>query len=361
MVQDSTKNFLFKNSGGPAESPAIKERKEFSSHDSLKIKYIEKYVPKSAKKKENARNKEPVKKVNKVNISTNAASKTKDKKKGIELKQEKKSVQKADSIFRFVDTENNEQPEKTSIVRSPENVNPIVLPGQNQLKQIHTHPLPVNKDNTDWVFFTLLISCTAFIWVKVFYRKIFEQITQAFFNNRITNQIVRDENILVQKASVLLTIIFNLVASLFLYQISILFSWNPDYLGGGFNRYLIFAFAVSFIYTIKFIGLKVIGNIFKIDKGIAIYIFNIFLINNLLGIALLPILTFISFSKSYALYGVDLALILIGVAFVYRLVRGFLIGLTYGGFSLLYLFLYLCALEIAPVMVLFKLLTIKSF
>jgi hypothetical protein len=231
----------------------------------------------------------------------------------------------------------------------------------NQIRKIHSHPMPSNKEGTDWIFFTLLISCTAFIWVKVFYRKIFVQIVAAFFNNRITNQIVRDENILVQKASVLLTIIFNLVASLFLYKISLYFDWNPDYLGSGFNRFLVFAFGVSFIYTIKLLTLKLVGGIFKIDKGIAVYIFNIFLINNLLGIVLLPLMVFISFSGLYVFYAIYIGLALTAISLLYRIVRGWLIGLTYSGFSVFYLFLYLCALEIAPLVVLVKLLTIKSF
>jgi hypothetical protein len=363
MIQDSTKNFLFKSSTAPSESPSFyKEKKEIPGRDSVKIKYIEKYVPKAAKRKEVSKNKEAsIKKTAKPNAPV--ISKTKEKKKAADLHKEKKkiSTQEADSVFRFNDIESNAPAIKPSPSDTFKPVSPIFLNAGNKLKPEHTHPLPSNKENTDWIFFTLLISCGAFIWVKVFYRKIFEQIVQAFFNNRITNQIVRDENILIQKASVLLTIIFNLVFSLFLYKVSTFFEWNPDYLGSGFNRFLVFALAVSFIYTIKLLTLKVIGNIFKIDKAIAVYIFNIFLINNLLGIALIPVLIFVSFSKLYTLDAIYLGLGLTALSFFYRIVRGWLIGLTSSGFSLLYLFLYLCALEIAPLLVFYKLLTIKSF
>ena len=365
MVQDSTKNFLFKGSSAVSESPfSGKEKKEPILRDSVKLKYIEKYVPKAAKRKEVGKPKDvnATKKTGKpATTAKTVSAKAKVKGKTIEVQKEKAKIHQADSVFRFNDIESNSPVSRPLQAENNTLTSTTILVAPNQLKKVHAHPLPSNKENTDWIFFTLLISCTAFIWVKVFYRKIFVQIVQAFFNNRVTNQIVRDENILVQKASVLLTIIFNLVASLFLYKISLYFDWNPDYLGAGFNRFLVFAFGVSFIYTIKLLTLKVVGNVFKIDKGIAVYIFNIFLINNLLGIVLLPLLAFISFSGWYTLYAIYLGLGLIGISLVYRILRGWLIGLTYSGFSVFYLFLYLCALEIAPLVVLVKLLTIKSF
>lgn len=370
IQQDSTRNFLLKPPSAPFEnlSPVIKEKKETEgSRDSAKKKFIEKFVPKAVKGKDpkSAKSKSKEKTAKKVAKKTKSDPVEKkeqvQKKKSTELKVSKEikdEKQESDSVFRFNDIISNSQTKK---VYPGEKEVPLKLFSNHQLKQFNTHPQPTNKENTDWIFITLLLAYAAFIWVKVFYNKIFIQISQAFFNNRITNQIVRDENILVQKASVLLTIIFYLVASLFIYQISILYDWNPDYVGTGFNRFLIFAFAISLIYTIKLLILKVVGHVFMVDKAIVIYIFNIFLINNLLGIALLPVLTFISFSHVYTEYAVYLAFVLIGGAFFYRLIRGCLIGLTYSRFSILYLFLYLCALEIAPLLVLIKILILRDF
>ncbi len=366
IQQDSTRNFLQKQPSAPFEnpSPVIKEKNETNSRDSVKIKYIEKNVPKAVKRKEtnSLKSKEkavkkpvPNKKIN-IPIKKQLVQKIKSS----ELKAIKEKFKKpaGDSIFRFNDIISNSHGVKLDTGKIEI---PLKLFSNHQLKQFNTHPQPTNKENSDWIFIALLVGYAAFIWVKVFYNKVFEQIYQAFFNNRITNQIVRDENILVQKASVLLTIIFNLVASLFIYHISILYDWNPDYVDTGFNRFLIFAFAISFIYTIKLLILKVVGHIFMVDKAIAVYIFNIFLINNLLGIALLPVLTFISFSQIYTNYAIDLALALIGGAFLYRIVRGALIGMAYSRVSIFYLFLYLCTLEIAPLLVLIKILILRDF
>lgn len=370
MVQDSTRNFLQKPSSAPFENPfsTPREKQEPVIRDSTKIKYIEKFVPKAVKKKDSQKDKKDKKK--KSDASASQLKKTSDTKKKSADLQKIKGQKKpdADSVFRFKDIEETVPPvvkntdvlpimSDTAIAKEQET---LQLFTGHELQQVNKHPQPINRESSDWIFITLLFACSAFVWVKVFYNKIFIQISQAFLNNRITNQIVRDENILVQKASVLLTIIFNLVVSLFLYQISVLYDWEHDYVGTGFNRFLIFALGISLIYTVKFLILKIVGHIFLLDKAIAIYIFNIFLINNILGIALLPVLTFISFSNIYREYGIYLAFILICGAFLYRIVRGCLVGLSYSRFSILYLFLYLCALEIAPLLILYKILVIRE-
>mgnify|MGYP001611693863 CR=1 FL=1 len=161
---------------------------------------------------------------------------------------------------------------------------------------------------------------------------------------------------MVQRASVLLTIVFNLVAALFLYQLSVIVGWSSDFTGSGFSRFLIFTLAISAGYTFKYIILKFVGFVFQIDKAITVYIFNIFLINNVLGLGLLPVLISLAFLPFInALLVVKIAGIIALSAFIYSIIRGLTIGFGFPRFSSFYLFLYLCALEIAPLLVLIRL------
>lgn len=228
----------------------------------------------------------------------------------------------------------------------------------HELKEIHNNPQPINRQHPDWLFYVLLFVLIAFTWLKVFYNKNFRQILGAIGSINATNQIVRDENILVQRASVILTVMFNIVASVFLYQVSIIFEWPSDYISQGFSRFMIFAVIISCVYSCKFLLLKLTGYIFKIDKPIATYIFNIFLINNILGVFLIPLLISIAFMPTnYATIIFNLSLFIVLFSFVYRLIRGIIIGLSQEVFSIFYLFLYLCTLEIAPLLILIKLFT----
>lgn len=254
-------------------------------------------------------------------------------------------VSATDSLVRIVPA----PPVKTS----PAIIN---LYGDHALQPTHNGPIDRPYVSPDWLFSILLLIAAVFTWLRVFYNKYFTQLFEAVVNNNLTNQIVRDENILVQRASVYLSIVFYLVGALFLYEFSLHRNWPLAGIGSGFPRFLFFAILVSAVYALKFLILKIAGWLFDVEKETALYIFNVFLLNNLLGILLLPFIALLAFHG--ALPGDRLfqaALILIGLVYLYRLFRGFLVGIGTSGFSPLYLFLYLCTLEIAPLLVLLRL------
>ncbi len=232
--------------------------------------------------------------------------------------------------------------------------------GGHELKVVHNGPQSLNRNTPDWIFPLLILLFASFAWLRVYYEKYFRQIATAFFNNNLTNQIVRDENILVQRASIVLNIVFNLVAALFLYFVSIHYSWSIGGIGNGFNRYVFFALVISMAYAMKFLILKICGYLFNLDHEMAAYIFNIFLINNVLGIFLIPVTALLAYSvtlnTTWIIYG---SLILVGAALLYRIIRGLSVGFSSPVFSLYYLFLYLCTLEFAPWLVLIKILKLK--
>jgi hypothetical protein len=134
-----------------------------------------------------------------------------------------------------------------------------------------------------------------------------------------------------------------------------LFNWSLGGLEPGFARYVFFVILVTLTYSLKFIALKICGWLFEQEKEMSVYIFNTFLINNILGIALLPFICILAFNgviHSSALF--ILPFILIATAFCWRIFRGIQVGMGTASFSPLYLFLYLCTLEIAPLMVLIR-------
>lgn len=226
----------------------------------------------------------------------------------------------------------------------------------HQLTPVHESPQTYNKPNPDWFTILLFVIVFGFMWIKVFYSKILKQLFNAFFNSSASNQIVRDENILIQRASVLLSIMFYLVSALFLYQVSLAFHWEKNWLTDGFSRLIIFAFFIAFVYSVKMILLKIIGFVLDIDKQVASYIFNIFLINNILGLILLPIVIVIAYvSTPFTNFLFFFAFGLASVTFFYRIIRGIVISRTIPKFSTFYLIMYLCAFEIAPLAIIFKL------
>jgi hypothetical protein len=217
---------------------------------------------------------------------------------------------------------------------------------------------PVNYERGDWLFILIIFVVAIFAYLRIAYRKYLDRLVNALFNLNITNQIVRDENILVQRASVMLSVIFYLVTALLVYFISLHYDWRLGGLGTGFIRFLFITVLIAAVYFLKLVVLKVAGWLFNQKREMSTYIFNIFLINNLLGLALIPIVTlFIFFGFMQLNWLLITAVALFACAYIYRLVRGILIGLNASSVSPVYLLLYLCALEIAPLLVLLKLIS----
>ena len=230
----------------------------------------------------------------------------------------------------------------------------------HELKVKHDGPQSLNHQSPDWIFPILLLVFAAFAWLRTFYNKYFVQIMSAFWNNNLTNQIVRDESILVQRASVVLNILFNLVAALFLYFVSIHYSWSLGGIGTGINRYLFFALIVTAAYAVKFLILKICGSLFRINREMSTYLFSIFLINNVLCMLLIPLISFLAFGHFIsASLIMTFSIALVAVAYIYRIIRGLVIGYTSTSFSPYYLFLYLCTLEFAPLLLLIKIFSQK--
>jgi hypothetical protein len=255
--------------------------------------------------------------------------------------------------FRFsdADTSGIEFPEVSAAADS------FRLFSGHSLKPVYGVPVTLNRRTADWFTIVLLLVVIGFTGIRAFYFKIFRQLISAFFNNNVTNQIVRDENILVQRAASLMSVLFYFIFSLFLYQVSVYYNWNFQYLGSGFTRFFFLTLAIAFAYSVKLLTLKSAGGLFEADRAVATYIFNIFLINNLLGLVLLPVVILVAYVVPFWWVG-DIILIGIGLAiafFTYRLIRGFLVWRTLPGGTIFYFILYLCTLEIAPLLIIIKL------
>jgi hypothetical protein len=225
----------------------------------------------------------------------------------------------------------------------------------HELNQKHETPQPLSNNRPDWLFLLFLFLIGVLAYLRVAYGKYLSLIGKAFLSNNVTTQIARDENMLVQRASIMLSVVFYLSASLLIYTTSVHYNWKIIGISTGFIRYLFIAVLIAIIYLIKFFILRISGWLFDINKETTVYLFNVSLINNMLGMALIPILAIdVFFGMGSINWLLTLAVILVAAAYIYRLIRGIIIGIGASPASPAYLFLYLCTLEIAPLFLLIK-------
>ena len=142
---------------------------------------------------------------------------------------------------------------------------------------------------------------------------------------------------------------------LFLYQISIFLDWDMGVLQGGLIRFVFLSLSVAVAYSVKMVLLRFLSTVFDLEKPVALYIFNVFLMIMMIGLLLLPINILLAYGPlQYRYWILLIAVGIITLLFAYRLVRAIGIWIGIPGFSLFYLFLYLCTFEIAPLLIIWK-------
>ena len=113
-------------------------------------------------------------------------------------------------------------------------------------------------------------------------------------------------------------------------------------------------FFVITAYLLKFTSNAILGYLFSHEQMIPSYSYNVLLYNYLLGIVLIPsmaLIYFSDFSSQAVLKYVILPLIVI--VLIIRFLRFFVNGIS-NNVSFLYIILYICTLEILPLVVLGK-------
>ena len=123
-----------------------------------------------------------------------------------------------------------------------------------------------------------------------------------------------------------------------------------------FQMLLLLIGLVALILLIKHLILSLVGYIFPVNKEISLYSFTIMVFWTLIGLFLLPINIIIAYAPAlvgkFVIYGAVGAIIAI---YLFRAIRGFSIGSKYLMSNTFHFFIYLCTIEILPVVVLLKL------
>ena len=110
------------------------------------------------------------------------------------------------------------------------------------------------------------------------------------------------------------------------------------------------------LYIGKYICLTIAGYIFNTNELVQTYIFVVFMINKVLGILLIPFIGILAFAKPFlhpfAIWGASLLMVLL---LLYRYLFSLTSVRNKLHVSSFHFFLYLCAFEVIPLLILYKL------
>jgi hypothetical protein len=223
----------------------------------------------------------------------------------------------------------------------------------HQLKTQDIRPVLFKKYQPDWILGLFLLCFVLLAWAQVFYRRRLRQILMATYSKRFLSQLVRDGDLFSERISLATGFIYFIIISLFLFQLyELVLVKDAGRLHQGFPLFALISIFVLGFWMLKIGLIRFLSFIFRTRQTSREYILNILIFNILTGIFLLPLMVFAVYLKSVIFLWI--CMILFVLFFFFRFVRGFLIGISITKFSYLFLFVYLCSLEILPLVVLLK-------
>lgn len=227
--------------------------------------------------------------------------------------------------------------------------------GKAVLSQLFASKNVKGKENTQWLIFFLLGILSFMAMLLAIYPKDVRLTFQAFLSTSANKNVQREQAGFLKIESLANYLLFIASMGTFLFlAVDILQADNPF---NSFGMLLLFLVGVALVYALKHLQLKVLSAILPCEQEIESYNFVVFNTNKALGFILLPLLFLVAYVPSGAqITAFYFAVILLGLIYMYRTLKGLAAAGSLILFRKFHFIVYLCAVEIAPMLILLKLL-----
>ena len=210
------------------------------------------------------------------------------------------------------------------------------------------------RKSKDELFYLMagVVFCLAFI--RAGFPKYFRNLFLLFFQTSLRQKQTRDQLLQDNFASLLINFLFFISGALYITLLIRYKNWTPV---SFWVLALACLVALLLIYLGKYIFLLFAGWVFNAREAANSYVFLVFLVNKVMGVLLIPFLLLLSFAS---LEVVNVAVLLsfgvVGLLFLYRYFVSFNAIRSKLRVNLIHFFLYLCAVEVLPLLLIYKLL-----
>ncbi len=220
---------------------------------------------------------------------------------------------------------------------------------QNIALTIHTR----NYASNDWIVLVLLLSLASIGWIRFRFAKLFHQTLGSAIFHKEAYSLYQDRNSTSNKVSFALNGVFFINFSLFLF-LYLERSKTGIIAYTRIENYLLLLLAMLIFLLAKALLYYLTGSLFNTSKLVSEYVYNSSIFNRVAGVLILPIIILFPFTaESYSSYLILLGVFIFLSTYSLQLFRGFQI-IFRNNSSVLYTFLYLCSIEILPILVAFK-------
>ncbi|MEH6306125.1 DUF4271 domain-containing protein [Olivibacter sp. CPCC 100613] len=208
-----------------------------------------------------------------------------------------------------------------------------------------------------WVLYAVFSLFLFFALIRMFFMKDLEAIATSFYSNRVLLQVSKEDNLITSWPFVFLYLLFGFTIGLFLYLFVSYSQIQPGY--SEIGLFFTITALVLVLFVVKILITRTIGFVFGIQKLVRDYISILYLSYFNAAIIFLPLLLVLSLAPTAYVKVWVLVSCAVGLfVFAMQFIRASNTVLKSYQFSKFYLFIYLCTLEVGPILILIKLLGI---
>ncbi len=245
----------------------------------------------------------------------------------------------------------NENP--FNVVRTAPKGKSIIKPKDKAVVELKKTP----KANTSDKNFLFGLSLTMLILIALtstIYRNQFVRAYRSFTNENVMRMLHREKGTVAYVPYYLLYGLFILNAGIYIYLLLRHYNQLSEVPNLQLLGYTIGG--VSLVIFLKQMVLGILGAVFPISKETSMYNMTITIFGIILSIILFVSNIVIAYAPPSILTGfIYFSLILVGIIYLFRSIRGLSIGTKFLNRNKFHFFLYLCTVEIAPILILWKL------
>lgn len=208
------------------------------------------------------------------------------------------------------------------------------------------------SDNREYFYLTAGVLFILAL-MRTFYSRYFNTLFRVFFNTSLRQNQLTDQLMQAGIPSLIFNIFFVLTSGLYMFLILKYYA-----LRGDISDYKLLSLCFGIIsgcYVIKYLSLRFTGWITNLRNEADTYVFVVFLFNKITGILILPFIILISFSTvNAASLAVSVSFIILALILLMRFFRSFDLLRNKLKITLFHFILYVGALEILPLALIYK-------
>jgi len=246
-----------------------------------------------------------------------------------------------------------------NVIRRPERVkSPVVTPKLEEKLKGKSNEITTTSDKNFRFLLTLamLISLTLSLSI---YRAQITKAYHAFTNENVMRMLHREKGTVAYIPYYVLYILFLFNLGIYIYLLSRYYNLTPEV--SNFSLLLMTAGIAAGLVFLKHLAINILGWVFPIQKETSIYSMTMMIFGIVLSIILFVANIIITYAPPPIIpIVIYLSFIILGIVYFFRSIRGLSIASKFLNRNKFHFFIYLCAVEIAPVLILWKIATSGS-